>query len=53
MQCPECNSTHIRKNGVKKGKQNYLCVDCVRQCWVLGDHSRHLARKLHEVTRKR
>ncbi|WP_445244506.1 IS1/IS1595 family N-terminal zinc-binding domain-containing protein, partial [Microcoleus sp. OTE_8_concoct_300] len=22
MQCPECNSTHINKNGHKKGKQN-------------------------------
>ncbi|WP_422614717.1 transposase-like zinc-binding domain-containing protein, partial [Microcoleus asticus] len=21
MQCPECKSTHIRKNGKKKGKQ--------------------------------
>jgi len=31
MQCPECNSTHIRKNGIKKGKQNHICVDCGRQ----------------------
>ena len=31
MQCPECNSSHIRKNGIKKGKQNHLCVDCGRQ----------------------
>jgi transposase-like protein len=31
MQCPECNSNHIRKNGIKKGKQNHLCVDCGRQ----------------------
>ena len=31
MQCPECKSTHIHKNGTKKGKQNYLCVDCQRQ----------------------
>jgi hypothetical protein len=23
MQCPECKSTHIRKNGIKKGKQNH------------------------------
>ncbi|NCR75865.1 MAG: IS1 family transposase, partial [Microcystis aeruginosa K13-06] len=26
MQCPECKSTHIRKNGHKKGKQNHICV---------------------------
>jgi transposase-like protein len=31
MECPECKSTHIHKNGHKKGKQNYLCVDCRRQ----------------------
>ncbi|MDE5068553.1 MAG: IS1 family transposase, partial [Trichodesmium sp. St16_bin4-tuft] len=26
MECPECRSTHINKNGKKKGKQNYICV---------------------------
>jgi transposase-like protein len=31
MQCPECQSTHIRKNGQKKGKQNHICVNCGRQ----------------------
>ncbi len=31
MQCPECQSTHINKNGHKKGKQNYICVRCKRQ----------------------
>jgi insertion element IS1 protein InsB len=31
MECPECNSTHIRKNGIKKGKQNHICVACSRQ----------------------
>ncbi len=31
MQYPECQSTHIRKNGKKKGKQNHICVDCGRQ----------------------
>jgi transposase-like protein len=31
MQCPECKSTHIRKNGKKQGKQNHICVDCGRQ----------------------
>lgn len=31
MQCPECQSTHIRKNGIKRGKQNHICVGCGRQ----------------------
>ena len=31
MECPECNSTHIRKNGIKKDKQNHICVECGRQ----------------------
>jgi transposase-like protein len=31
MECPECKSNHINKNGRKKGKQNYLCVNCGRQ----------------------
>jgi transposase-like protein len=31
MQCPECQSTHIRKNGKRKGKQNHICVNCGRQ----------------------
>jgi insertion element IS1 protein InsB len=31
MQCPECRSSHIRRNGIKKGKQNHICVDCRRQ----------------------
>ena len=31
MECPECKSTNIHKNGHKKGKQNYICVNCGRQ----------------------
>ena len=31
MNCPECKSTKIQKNGKKRGKQNYLCVHCGRQ----------------------
>jgi transposase-like protein len=31
MQCPECSSTHNRKNGQRGGKQNHICVDCSRQ----------------------
>ena len=31
MQCPECQSQQIRKNGIRHGKQNHICVDCGRQ----------------------
>lgn len=31
MQCPRCGFTHNRKNGIKQGKQNYICVRCRRQ----------------------
>lgn len=31
MQCPECQSDHIHRNGRKRGKQNYICVNCRRQ----------------------
>ena len=31
MECPECQSSHIRKNGHRRGKQNHICVDCGRQ----------------------
>ena len=31
MQCPECLSNHIQKNGKKQEKQNYRCVQCGRQ----------------------
>ncbi len=31
MNCPNCTSTHIRKNGHRRGKQNYICVKCDRQ----------------------
>ncbi|MBW4581974.1 MAG: IS1 family transposase [Tildeniella nuda ZEHNDER 1965/U140] len=31
MQCPECKSSHVRRNGKKKGKQNHICVNCSRQ----------------------
>ena len=31
MKCPRCESTHIRKNGHRQAKQNYICVDCKRQ----------------------
>ncbi|NQE38532.1 hypothetical protein E5S67_06317 [Microcoleus sp. IPMA8] len=39
MQCPECQSTHINKNGHKKGKQNYICVRCKRQ--FINDYQSH------------
>ncbi|MEL6402546.1 MAG: IS1 family transposase [Cyanobacteria bacterium J06626_4] len=31
MECPDCQSQHIRKNGQRRGKQNHRCVDCGRQ----------------------
>ena len=31
MHCPECHSTHNRKNGKREGKQNHICVKCGRQ----------------------
>jgi len=31
MQCPDCSSTDISKNGRQRGKQNYLCKACRRQ----------------------
>jgi hypothetical protein len=31
MQSPECQSTHVNKNGQKKGKHNYIYVGCGRQ----------------------
>jgi transposase-like protein len=31
MKCPKCGSEHIRKNGIKKGKQNHICAECGRQ----------------------
>lgn len=31
MQCPNCGSIHIRKHGIKQGKQNHISADCGRQ----------------------
>ena len=31
MQCPDCGSTHISKNGHRGEKQNYICNHCHRQ----------------------
>ncbi|WP_416245406.1 IS1 family transposase [Crocosphaera sp. XPORK-15E] len=31
MNCPKCNSNNIRKNGHRRGKQNYQCKTCGRQ----------------------
>jgi hypothetical protein len=31
MKSPECQSSHVNKNGIKRGKQNHRCVDCGRQ----------------------
>lgn len=31
MQCPDCQSTHVVKNGRRQQQQNYLCRQCSRQ----------------------
>ena len=31
MKCPNCQSEQIRKNGHRRGKQNYQCKSCGRQ----------------------
>ena len=31
MICPECQSSNFKKNGHKRGQQNYLCKSCCRQ----------------------
>ena len=31
MECPNCQSNKIRKNGHRRGKQNYYCARCDRQ----------------------
>lgn len=31
MNCPKCDSNDIRKNGLRRGKQNYQCKKCGRQ----------------------
>ena len=31
MECPHCTSTHVTKNGHRRGKQNYHCQSCGRQ----------------------
>lgn len=31
MSCPNCQSNQIRKNGHRRGKQNYQCKECSRQ----------------------
>ncbi|MDI3479461.1 MAG: hypothetical protein PWQ14_607, partial [Rikenellaceae bacterium] len=29
--CPDCNSSHVIKNGLQSGVQNYRCKNCGRQ----------------------
>jgi insertion element IS1 protein InsB len=31
MNCPKCHSNNLRKNGHRRGKQNYQCKNCGRQ----------------------
>jgi transposase-like protein len=36
MACPECKSTHIRKDGNHRGKYNPICVDF--HCQFMDDY---------------
>ncbi|WP_438830720.1 IS1/IS1595 family N-terminal zinc-binding domain-containing protein [Hymenobacter nivis] len=37
MNCPDCQSRHIKKNGhTHHGKQNYQCTNCWRQFVAAG-----------------
>ena len=31
INCPKCGNNNIRKNGHRRGKQNYQCKNCGRQ----------------------
>jgi transposase-like protein len=31
IECPDCQSNRVNRNGHKAGKQNHICVDCGRQ----------------------
>ncbi len=31
MECPDCPSQQLRKNGNRRGKPNHICVSCGRQ----------------------
>lgn len=31
IDCPKCGTNNIRKNGHRRGKQNYQCKNCGRQ----------------------
>lgn len=31
IQCPKCQSTQVRKNGARSGRQAYICKHCSRQ----------------------
>ena len=49
MQCPECESTHIRKNGIRRGKQNNICADCGRQFVAQCITPRTFSQKLYQL----
>ena len=45
MKCPECKSTHINKNGQKRGKQNYSSSVTFRNRGVAETEFIHQANK--------
>ncbi len=52
MNCPECNSGNIRKNGfIHNGKQKYQCKDCGRQ-FVLNPKYRRISQETLDLVDK-
>ncbi len=48
MQCPYCESTEIRKNGKRRGKQNHICNNCERQFIDVYDPLKGYSEKLKQ-----
>lgn len=52
MNCPSCQSSHIKKNGhIHNGKQNYQCKSCDRQ-FVADNQKKTVAQEQMEQIRK-
>jgi len=52
MECPTCNSKHIKKNGsIHNGKQKYACKDCGRQ-FVENPRNKRIPQYIWEIVDK-
>ena len=49
--CPKCESTHLRKNGLRQGKQRYVCKDCGKQFAVSDSTEEVKAKKAKSTSR--